>query len=229
MSTGNRIGIAGLVGTLFGVAAFYVWPNNRWIGWVCLAIALLLLVAWAYRELTGRTPSANLLTLEPLWQASQQRIWSGLNIRQQRYFRLETALHIRFSNGDDVQHIVKSAELLLLCPRRLWKAKPIARSSYVLKMPKGASQLTEEFKSSGPGIRVEPHSMTEYAWLMFYTPLPAGVSGLPHHLAKVKFEILGRRDKVVKMRVWCPRPYQSVPYSSEAMPLVPEQADDPVK
>jgi hypothetical protein len=145
------------------------------------------------------------------------------------YLRLEKALQLRFSNGDEVPHIVKSAELSLVRPRRFWKAERIAQSNYVLRMPRGHSQLREEFKSSGTGIRLEPHSMTEYVWLIFYTILPAGVSSLPNHLAKVRFEILGRRDKVVKMRVCCPRPYEAVPYGSKGEPIVREQTDNPTQ
>jgi hypothetical protein len=71
--------------------------------------------------------------------------------------------------------------------------------------------------------------MTEYLWLMFYTILPSGVSSLPNHLARVRFEILGRRDKVVTMRVRCPRPYEAVPYNSEGEPIVPERTEKPTE
>jgi hypothetical protein len=48
---GARLGIAGLVLGLFSVAAFYIWPEKKWIGWVCLVMAVALILAWGLAEI----------------------------------------------------------------------------------------------------------------------------------------------------------------------------------
>jgi hypothetical protein len=34
MSLGDRLGMAGLIVGLFGIAAFYLWPTKKWVGWI---------------------------------------------------------------------------------------------------------------------------------------------------------------------------------------------------
>jgi hypothetical protein len=50
MSLGDRIGLGGLLVALLSIAAFYLWPDRKWIGWLSLAASLLLLVGWGYLE-----------------------------------------------------------------------------------------------------------------------------------------------------------------------------------
>jgi hypothetical protein len=50
MLLGDRLGLSGLIMTLVGIAVVYLWTDKRWIGYVCLAAAGLLVVAWAYLE-----------------------------------------------------------------------------------------------------------------------------------------------------------------------------------
>jgi hypothetical protein len=40
---GGRLGLWGLIVAFFAIAAFYIWPDRRWIGWMCLVVALSLL------------------------------------------------------------------------------------------------------------------------------------------------------------------------------------------
>lgn len=54
MSIGDRLGIAGLILGLIGIALMYLWPNKKWIGWVALISAMALGVAWSVAELTNK-------------------------------------------------------------------------------------------------------------------------------------------------------------------------------
>lgn len=51
MSIDRRLGIAGAILTLFGIAAFYLWPTQKWIGWTSLALAGSLVLLWAILEI----------------------------------------------------------------------------------------------------------------------------------------------------------------------------------
>jgi Leucine-rich repeat (LRR) protein len=50
MSLGDRLGAAGLIVGLFGIAAFYLWPDRKWIGWLSFTGALALAVVWVWSE-----------------------------------------------------------------------------------------------------------------------------------------------------------------------------------
>ncbi len=57
MSFGDRLGLAGLIVALLAIAAFYLWPDKKWIGWPCLALAVILSLAWVgfeFQEQLGR-------------------------------------------------------------------------------------------------------------------------------------------------------------------------------
>ena len=51
MSLGDRLGFAGLLVAVIGVGLVYLWPDKRWIGWVCVGIAALLATSWGTLEL----------------------------------------------------------------------------------------------------------------------------------------------------------------------------------
>lgn len=50
MSTDRRIGLAGVIVGFFSIAAFYIWPNQKWIGWSSLAVAIAFCVMWFVLE-----------------------------------------------------------------------------------------------------------------------------------------------------------------------------------
>ncbi len=50
MALGDRLGLAGLVMALIGIAVAILWPDNKWIGWISFSAALILAVAWAWME-----------------------------------------------------------------------------------------------------------------------------------------------------------------------------------
>jgi len=53
---GARLGVVGAILALLGIAAPYLWPDKKWIGWLCLAVAYLFLMVWVNVELkTTRT------------------------------------------------------------------------------------------------------------------------------------------------------------------------------
>ncbi len=54
MSLGDRLGIVGVVVALFAIAAPYLWPDRKWIGWLSLILAGVLLLGWAVLEIQGR-------------------------------------------------------------------------------------------------------------------------------------------------------------------------------
>lgn len=51
MSHEKRLGWAALVLTLFGVAASFLWPQQRWIGWVFFLGAFGCAIGWGFLEL----------------------------------------------------------------------------------------------------------------------------------------------------------------------------------
>ncbi len=44
------MGLAGLIVALFSIAAFYLWPEKRFIGWMCLLAAAILSASWLWAE-----------------------------------------------------------------------------------------------------------------------------------------------------------------------------------
>jgi hypothetical protein len=48
---GDRLGFAGLIVGLLGIALMYLVPNKKWIGWVALILAAALGVAWGITEI----------------------------------------------------------------------------------------------------------------------------------------------------------------------------------
>src|ERR1700722_8287667 len=58
MAFSDRLGMASLIVAFFGIAAMYLWPDKKWIGWVCLVVAIISAVIWAGSELhlDGRKP-----------------------------------------------------------------------------------------------------------------------------------------------------------------------------
>jgi hypothetical protein len=51
MSRDTRIGLAGLLVACFAIAAFYLWPDKKWIGSWALVCASALIVLWAMLEI----------------------------------------------------------------------------------------------------------------------------------------------------------------------------------
>jgi hypothetical protein len=51
MSFDRRLGLSGLIVGLIGIPAFYLWPDKKWIGWVCLLAAVVLVLVWFVLEL----------------------------------------------------------------------------------------------------------------------------------------------------------------------------------
>jgi hypothetical protein len=58
LSLGDRLGIAGLIMALLGIAAAYIWPDKKWIGWVCLFLAAGLFLFWGVAELKQQVRGA---------------------------------------------------------------------------------------------------------------------------------------------------------------------------
>jgi hypothetical protein len=50
LSLGDRSGIAGLIVGLFGIAAMYLWPEKKWIGWLCLVVGMVVAGSWLILE-----------------------------------------------------------------------------------------------------------------------------------------------------------------------------------
>jgi hypothetical protein len=61
MPTDNRLGVAGLIVAFFSMAAFYLWPEEKWIGWLSLFLAAALGGIWLFLEIkpwTHKHPAA---------------------------------------------------------------------------------------------------------------------------------------------------------------------------
>jgi hypothetical protein len=50
MSRGDRLGIAGLILGLIGIAIAILWPTVKWVGWGAVAVAIGLGICWAILE-----------------------------------------------------------------------------------------------------------------------------------------------------------------------------------
>jgi len=60
MSFSDRLGLAGVVLALIALAATYLWPDKKWIGWVALFCAVALLFTWGWLELGTELPRLRL-------------------------------------------------------------------------------------------------------------------------------------------------------------------------
>jgi hypothetical protein len=56
MSLGDRLGLLGAILALVAIAAPYLWPDKKWIGWAALSCAAALLIAWAWIEFGSELP-----------------------------------------------------------------------------------------------------------------------------------------------------------------------------
>ncbi|MGA2716909.1 MAG: hypothetical protein ABSG41_27800 [Bryobacteraceae bacterium] len=66
MSIGDRAGIAGLIMAFIGIALPLLFPDKKWIGWVCFGVGALLGIAWLVFELKnalGGTRASLVLTI----------------------------------------------------------------------------------------------------------------------------------------------------------------------
>jgi hypothetical protein len=54
LDSGDRLGLGGLIVGLFAIAAFYFWPDKKWIGWPALFVAGGLCLYWIIAEVTQR-------------------------------------------------------------------------------------------------------------------------------------------------------------------------------
>jgi hypothetical protein len=63
MSFADRLGIAGLFVAIVGIAAPYLWPDAKIIGWIALGLAGALVLAWPVLEIKRRMGEAKLSLL----------------------------------------------------------------------------------------------------------------------------------------------------------------------
>ncbi len=228
----RRLGAFLMASGISAIGAAIFWIFDIWELWnhavTAVNIALLFFtffVLIAMREVWNSMEAVK-FSIEPNWQQSQQCVWHHHVEKDKEYFELRTAIKLRFNNGDIVPHVVKTAELILLCPWWHWWSRKLANSYYVSLYSKDTHPMGR-FDLSGPGIKVQPHSMTEYIYFRFSTELPLGISSLKHHVARLRFEILGRREKILSMSVRCPRPHEFFNYDSDARPLVADTTQTP--
>ena len=53
MSFGDRLGLGGLILTLFCFAASILWPDQKWIGWIAFGCGSIVLLAWLWIGIIG--------------------------------------------------------------------------------------------------------------------------------------------------------------------------------
>jgi hypothetical protein len=56
LSLGDRMGILGAILGLIALAVTILWPDKKWVGWLSLAGAVVLLIGWGYLELGRELP-----------------------------------------------------------------------------------------------------------------------------------------------------------------------------
>lgn len=69
MSFDRRLGLAGLIVGLLGIAAFYLWPSEKWIGVTCFLVAAGLGIVWLWLE-TRRSEDEPMPSLSDALHAS---------------------------------------------------------------------------------------------------------------------------------------------------------------
>ena len=124
----SKAAVGTVVGVTFSIALAYKLSAPLWIAPVAWAATILFATWWAYKHFTEKS-LGDKFTIEPQWEESQQSVWSNAVLRGEKQFELQTALKIRFCNGDDVPRIVKTANLFLLRRRRFRRHREIAKSS----------------------------------------------------------------------------------------------------
>src|SRR5271170_3177035 len=60
MSWADRMGLVGLFLAFFAIAAPYLWPDKKWIGWVSLCCAVALVITWGWLEVGAELPRLRL-------------------------------------------------------------------------------------------------------------------------------------------------------------------------
>jgi hypothetical protein len=50
MALADRMGLVGIILGLFAIAAPYLWPDKKWIGWLSLSLAVILIAMWGWLE-----------------------------------------------------------------------------------------------------------------------------------------------------------------------------------
>ena len=56
MSLGDRMGILGAILALTALAVTILWPDKKWIGWIALGFAMVLLLGWGWVEIGSELP-----------------------------------------------------------------------------------------------------------------------------------------------------------------------------
>lgn len=46
MSIGDHLGWWGLIVGVIGIGTTILWPTQKWIGWLCIGVAALLIISW---------------------------------------------------------------------------------------------------------------------------------------------------------------------------------------
>jgi hypothetical protein len=97
MSRDTRIGLAAIMLGLFGVAAFYLWPNAKWIGWICLVCMVVVLAYWVVLEICGGSGPRPKIVMG--WVYSGKPVFGGLPV---------TLANVAFTNvGQESAHDVQ--------------------------------------------------------------------------------------------------------------------------
>lgn len=109
MSLGDRLGLVGVILSLIALAATYLWPDKKWIGWTSLSCAVLLLLAWGWIEIGAELP--RLRSQHPIMSTIVVFIVGGclavaLWVLVQSSPVTQSNPSLQLSNaGDDVSHI----------------------------------------------------------------------------------------------------------------------------
>jgi hypothetical protein len=53
MSLGDNLGAWGLIVCLIGIGITILWPTQKWLGWLCIGVAALLIIGWAALAIKG--------------------------------------------------------------------------------------------------------------------------------------------------------------------------------
>jgi hypothetical protein len=113
----SRLGLAGLVVAFFAIAAFYIWPDKKFIGWGSLAVAAILLLVWGALEMqqrrrkrdgTGEVPKEPFREF-PSWLADPHRPRLVFDFTMKEGFTIrhvggDAAIDIRIGQIQSVRH-----------------------------------------------------------------------------------------------------------------------------
>jgi hypothetical protein len=63
MSFGDNLAVWGLIVCVIGIGIAILWPTQRWLGWLCIGVAAMLILGWVWLSMGNRRSHAHEMTV----------------------------------------------------------------------------------------------------------------------------------------------------------------------